>query len=261
MVKVTTKKRTAEPKDNGILAWMGIPDPAGSQAPAPSPDKDDKPDDLQARLDALSKQVETLSKANAALVAAPISEPQAPPAPKPVSFEGLPDPLDNPQAYTAELNARIAKNFQEQQDYARSLEASQKKNDGAAEALWDDFSTRYEAYAGDPDRIEFLSGKVITAAQKRGIDPRRYVTANRDIFMADIVDAYNKTFGNPTEEASDKDDEPAARKTLGEDDEPNRTGGIFGGAESGGRPAASKQDQGATMQDDLQAIQRRMGIF
>lgn len=198
---------------------------------------------------------------------------------KPESI-ALPDPALDPDGYdkaTAQRNQIRWENKQRKDEFdaRRREEVSNKVED-----LWNSFSDKYPDMAGDKDRIDFVATQISKAAQRRGIDVERYMFVTQDKFLDDVAKKYIDVFGEPEGEDNQSDfedtpqrrraaasparrDPPRRRNRSEDDDMVSRTGGIFGGNESGGRPSRSRDDDenGPNMIDDIQALQRKTGFF
>lgn len=151
-------------------------------------------------------------------------------------MDGLPDPVLQPTEYAREVNRRVQDSIRSQQEAARFQQSQTQAAASTEEQLWERFQEVYSDYAEDQKKVKYVAEQVIAAAQKRGLDINKYVTGAQDVFMADVVREYDSTFGKPgADDDEDEDDTP--------DD---RTGGMFGGIPSGGRPTA-----GAEAEDDM----------
>lgn len=202
-----------------------------------------------------------------------------PEPPKPVSYEGLPDPVVDPVAYARGIEQRIVQNINQQRDYEQGQQRSAVTREQKFQAIWDDFSDRYEDIALEPKKLEFAVKSVVDSAKARGIDLDRYMFGARERFMSDVAKEFEQTFGREEQE----EDTPAPRKRgrpRNEDrtpprrnlrvvndrdtDDDGRTGGIFGGNESGGARTQTQSDpnsKSADMIRDLHDMQRKSGFF
>lgn len=244
-----------------------------------SEQKDDKYEALAKQLSDLQTQMAETQRANMALMQQPqswgqsqVTEPQY----TDPNTIPLPDPAVDYEGYERALTQRIElrqANVQKKTEFA--AQRDRKQND-QVEDLYAGFTEKYPDYAEDRERLDFISLKLAKQAQKRGVDVSRYMFVTQDKFMSDVVTEYNKIFGEP-ETDDDNDDQdtrrassrPAPRsrarnRNRQEEGDVGRTGGVFGGSESGGRPSRSRNnddENGPSMIDDLQAIQRRTGFY
>lgn len=231
------------------LQWMETPEEKAQTAKASGQQSPDLAA-LQAQIAKLSQDLDTQRSTNMALLTQPIIE--TPAAAPQLDMTKLPDPTIDPEAYASEVARRTTAYIgQVDQQRQRGAQQAQTKN-SRVEALWDDFGSKYEAYAGDPEKVEYAATKVAQRAQKRGMDVDKYVFGASSVFMADVAAEMDKLWGKP-EEADDLPDE-----------EDNRTAGIFGGQESGGKPAKGEEARSAfqpnSMFGDVQAWQAKTGF-
>lgn len=196
---------------------------------------------------------------------------------KPESIE-LPDPALDPNGYDAALARRneIRATNQRNRD-----DATRKRDDdikAKTDDLWADFGDEYAEYIEGPEgkeRIDYIATKVVQEAVRKNLDVQRYMFGSgRTRFMKDVVKKYNKVFGEP--EAEDDEDTSDRRSYKARDlprrrpvtrdrqeDDEGRSVGVFGGNE-GGRPSHKRNvdiEEGPSMIDDLQTLQRKTGFF
>jgi hypothetical protein len=277
MAKVTTKRRRKEPSQASMFNQLsdyaeGLPsDDNRGDGDTKPPTETDRIAALERTIQLLQEQQERTEAANVALTAR-AAPPVAPTPPKGVSFEGLPDPVDDPAGYSRELNARIDTMIQERLNYDAASRQHANQSAQTKDALWDDFKEEFPEYAEDEDRVGFVTQKVLKRAQARGLDIERYMTGNSQRFYGDIVKEYNTVFGapQPDDEAEDdyEDTRPAPRRRARDESEPRgRTDGIFGGIDPGagrgrGRGREAPDDnQPGDMIKELQEMQRKTGYW
>lgn len=229
-------------------------------------------EDLQKQLAAMNERVEAAERVQT-VITNPVHVDPAPPKEPVFNLEGLPDPMASPEAYAKEMGAR-------QQAYSKSLHNFYQEQDRANQSkaanynqLWTDFATQNDSYAADMEGVEFATNKVRKTLERKGVDVNRYMLTNTDRFFSDITKAYDARFGAPEgddldvrQEPTQRPRQPAQRRTLDHasddvsDQETQRTGGIFGGIDSGGNRAPPTPPPG-DMIKDLQDIQRKMGYY
>lgn len=245
-------------------------------------DNERKEDNSQPNVADLLKQIAEMKQEldsigntnNALLTAAPqVLEPEVP---KAINFDGLPDPVVDPKGYAEGLEQRITARQNQQRDYENQQNRVQQTRKEKFDTLWSDFSDKYADIAADQKGLEFAAQQVANEARSRGVDLDRYMFGSRDRFMAAVAKEYEEVFG-PSEEVDEEAEEAprprgrprkgskrvVARRQLGnDDDDDGRTGGIFGGQESGGARTGSKdKPQAGDMVSDLQELQRKSGFF
>lgn len=245
-----------------------------------------KPNETDERYDALAKQLSDMQirlveaeRANMAL----ISQPQG--NASQVTFVeqdpnkiSLPDPALDPEGYERAFTQRQqirSDNERRRNEFTtkQQTEISEKVDD-----LWNSFSDKYADMAEDKERIDFIASKLVKQAVKRGVDANRYMFVTQDKFINDVAAEYVKIFGDPSDNnENDNDSNQSRRRNASdnnsrrnsssrnreEDYDVGRTGGVFGGNESGGRPTkrGGREEDTGSMIDDIQTLQRKTGFF
>lgn len=226
--------------------------PGGGTGGVDKEDVAQKPDvtaDLMKQIAEMNARLEAAERTNIALLSAAPKQPEPQIKYEDPSDDDLPDPTMDPGGYARAVSARAEKRLEAYMAQQRQ-EAQQKSTvETSAKDLWTDFSSQYEDYAEDEERVSFAAGQVMKELQSRGIDVARYTTTARDKFFKDVTSRMDKIFGKP---GNDEDDETP---------EATRTAGVFGGLESGGKPAKGSQEQPGDMIKDLHDLQRKSGFF
>lgn len=279
MAKTSTRRRQKAPQREDMFSDLheyadslntaADPEPQANAQPDP---RDDRIARLEAALDAMQRRADEQEATNVALTTR-TTQPQAPQPPAALSFEGLPDPVEDPKAYGEQLQSRIDQMIQSRMQYDRDLRAHQGAQTQTKDVLWEDFSEAFPDYAADEERVGFVTQKVLKRAAARGLDTDRYMLGNSNRFFRDIVKEYNNVFGEPETADDDEDFEPepkprrrTQRRAQDDDYEPRgRTGGILGGMDGG----AGRQPRGRTPTDEgpgdmikeIQEIQRKGGYY
>lgn len=235
-------------------------------------------EDLQAQLVAMNTRLDEAQRTNTALMSQPLVTPQAP-GNQPdivVDTEGLPDPVTETAKYNTELAKRTLDAMRAQTARDREVDnqrqQTQNTYDQRANSLWEDFQVAYPAYSENDDRVRFVAESVATKARARGVDLDKYMFGpGRTQYMRDVAEQYevmwptntegdNADGGGNTDPGADQ--RPASRP---QSQAPDRTGGIFGGAESGNKPNKPAANPGApapgSLSRDLQDLQRASGFF
>jgi hypothetical protein len=161
----------------------------------------------------------------------------------------------DPEAYNLEINRRMDARIDQVVTSVSDKFKPQENDNSRVDALWEEFAEEYEDYAEHQDRVEFAATKVVQRASKKGVNLDAYMFTTSDQFFQDVTREMDKTFPKPVKE------EPKLEQKGPEDGEELRTGGIFGGAESGGKPAAGAKDDGGDLLTDLQDLQKASGFF
>lgn len=162
--------------------------------------------------------------------------------------EDVPDPVTEPKEYARWLVSQTNKAWEEREKAREEQYKQQQSTSNAANELWNDFQGRYENLKDYPKQVAFAAKEAAEKARMRGAPVDRYM-ANREVFFKDVVEEMKQTFPHLFEE-----------KQV-EDDDVNRTMGIFGGMESGNKPGKAAKDQPGDMIKDLKDIQRASGFF
>lgn len=189
-------------------------------------------------------------------------------------------PLPDPALEPAEFAAAVSRRAQITMENAKRRDEfdAKRKNDidGKINNLWSNFNSDYEEYAGDKKKIEYAAQQVLAEAQRRGIDPQRYMFTTQNKFFRDVAKQYDEIFGAPDiDDTLDEDIAPRGRNASNpssrrqprdrnrQEDDEGRSAGIFGGNESGGRPGrrVEQDDKATDMISELQAVQRKMGLY
>lgn len=272
MTKTTTRRRRARSVDqdtNGIpngpmtSHYDAFATDLNTRFPDPEPEKpvekaaDPQVTALLAQIAALQEQ--SRLTAEASLRASTVDPVKAPVPPAAVSYENMPDPTIDPEGYGKELQTRITRQLQAQQAYETEVRVQTGNKQAVQDDLWSDFQENFEEYAEDEARIGFVTEQVAKRYQARGVDVGRFMVQNKERFFADITKEYDKVFGAPT----DDDDTPVVQSQTALSDPPSRTGGVFGGQESGGRPAptgAAAEDKDAFTKE-LRSYQSKSGYY
>jgi hypothetical protein len=193
------------------------------------------------------------------------------PAQPALDTSDLPDPVTAPAEFQKELSARVNKLVAATVASTAAQQTGAQQTQNRVDALWEDFSKAHPDLAENQDLVEFAATKVAQRAQARGIDVNKYMFTTRDAFFGDVVKeidtlrpaAVQGTRVAPADQAASDEgtrDAPAARTAAADEPAFDRTGGIFGGQEAGGRPAV--RDAKATdMLEDLKELQRSSGYF
>lgn len=242
------------------------------------PADDDKYAALEKRMQALQDQLEESQRSQMALLTNPQTFRSQ--TTEQVTFKpkDLPDQSIDPDGFARTVSENTRAEFEANQRQ-RQLDAD-RNNDikEKVDGLWEDFSEAYPELSEDQDKVEFVAAKVVKRAKRKGIDPEKYMFVTQERFINDVAKEFEKTFGKVESEDLDEEDAPRSRRASArdvparntrrrsreeDDDGGDRTAGIFGGNESGGRPGRSKSntDEGPSMIDDMQLLQRKTGFF
>lgn len=208
---------------------------------------------LIARLDALEAQNRSLSEANRMLMMqpAPQAAPQQRQAPQ-FNVQGMPDPVTDPTAYSAEMARRM---MEYQSEVAAYNSAPAPQQTYANRNLMEEFLESHPEYAPFRDRVEFIGLKVSNKAAKRGMDVNKYAFGATEQFFADAMQEYEKTFGKPgvVDEDEDEGDEPDNSRSIS----------MLSGQRHGEAFKAQKEGSESlgTLTDDLREKQTKLRIF
>lgn len=181
--------------------------------------------------------------------------PRVPEAPV-LSFDDLPDAVEDPEGYQKEVAKRVSEHNVAYQDYVDQRNKASAATEQRGEQLWNTFRTKYPEISENQKRVEFATNEVLEGAMSRGVDINKYVYGTQDAFFKDVADKYGEIFG-----AEDKSGDDDGKD--GKDDEPTRTGGLPGGQESGGKSSAggSSDDEAGDMMNEVRELQVKDGIL
>ena len=205
--------------------------------------------DLLAKIGAMQERMDTLQRTNEALMTSGPST-SGVVTPKAPELGDLPDPVTNPKEYAK----AVSDYTQAVRDHDAAIRSQQdaeaRERSNRYDALEAEFTSENPEIAEDPDRLRFITNKVVSRAKDRGLDLERYMFTNRRRFFDDLVAEHEKIFGTRKGE-DDEGDEDEGRSTS-----------VFGGVESGGRGGRGRpaEDRG-DMLKDLQNEQRKLGLF
>ncbi len=180
---------------------------------------------MQGQVDELSKQLESMRQTNLTLM-------MKPDAPKlftaPAAPEALPDLMEDPDAYAKALERQITARVEARMTATQAKADAERSATSQYNDLWDDFKGAHKEYAGDSRKVQFAANQVVANLAKQGMDVEKYMFTYRQKFMADVVLEMDSIFGKPGEKTP----------VPGEELDPSRTGGMFGGADSGNKVEA-----------------------
>lgn len=247
-------KKKAKPAAAPADPWTSMFDlPDQKEDKAPEVAAKTEPVDvgqLMRRLDLLEQDNRSLR--DSALRPAPKAETQLPAIPD-LSLDGMPDPSVDANAYAKELAKRIETRAALQREADKRTSDAEAAKGQRANNLWETFQELHPDIAADPKRVKFIAAEVVNQARTRGLDADAYM-ANPTIFIKDVVEEYNKVFG----EEDEADGEPDI-------DDNGRTAGVLGGQESGGKPSSGRTDPRTDtrpdMFEDLKVMQKKSGYF
>jgi hypothetical protein len=228
---------------------------------------------FEERMRLMQERLEEVNRVNMQLMSQPVVQAEVDDIPKPQHVD-LPDPVADPKAFAEAIRHNAIQDFEyDQRVKAKRSNKAQSEKDKAKE-LWDDFATEYPALAGDQKRVEFAANLVAEKLQRRGVDVARYMFINRDRFFEDVSKEYANNFGEvEVDEEGEAFDEDRGSQSGRErkprrgrprrerSEEVDRSVGMFGGQESGHRPAARSEEQQGDMISDMMDMQRKSGFF
>lgn len=265
MAKVSRKRRSeVEIEDNTSIFdhFDNMTKNSSQENTQSKEDKGPSVEDLMQEIAGLKAKQDELSRTNMALMSAtPQVQQYTPPQATQIKDEDLPDPTLYPAQYAAALEERTKKNidayFNQQNQKLQQEHAADKVYDD----IWNTFSSKYEDYADDPDKVEYAATLVIKEAARKGLDVKRYMTQATDQFVDDVKARMDVVFGPIRDEDDAAENMPRNRRRTADDEEPVRTAGVFGGLESGGRPAKGADADKSDMIKDIHDLQRKTGFF
>lgn len=224
----------------------------------PEPDKTDVKADtetqiasLLGRIEQLSQSVSSLQETNSALLSRPQVVYAEPQYVAPQQDQGMPDPLENPDAFTNVLTERILNRVNDLMNEDRRAQDNVSAAQNASDELWEDFSGSYSHWEDYPDQIGYIAQKVLDDAKKKGKDPERYVFVTRDQYFKDIDAKARQMFGHLLEDGDDGSD----------DSDTDRSGGVWPGQGAPMPRPSQKQSMGTDMIVEIQKLQKESGFY
>jgi hypothetical protein len=208
---------------------------------------------IAAQLASISDENKSLRDANLRLMATAPSAPgnvsSTPSVPAKMSFDGMPDPVEKPTEYAAELNRRISAQLALERDAERQQTQAQQQQSARVQGLWAGFSSQYGEYAKDQNKVEYAAYKLAEKMKSRGVDMERYMFTTQDQFFRDLKEEMVSIFGKLDGEEDDAL-EPA-----------DRTTGLPGGSVPNAKGSFKTDAEKSTFVADLQKMQRTSGFF
>lgn len=270
----TPRKAEEEYIPESIFDSIGGPGykPTPTQREAQGEKKGPTVEELLAKMGAMEERFNEQERARAreSTMAPPVRQPvQIGNAPE-LSLDNLPDPVTDAKGYASELLKRGRDHDKAMQTWETArTKANTPEPMGDPDALWDDFTQEYGAYAEDDAKIRFAASEATKKLAKKRVDVTTYMYSHSDLFFKDIVKEYEAVFGKPdadddepTERSGEPNEQPRPRKRASSVDDGNdgRTDGIIGGAEASGVQTPAKPKPGDFIKD-LQDLQRSSGYF
>ena len=236
------------------ISTTPLKDKADEQEAQGAPDVSE----LMERIGRMEASYETLQRQNEQLLSATMAPTQPDPTPEPgnLSFDGLPDPIEDTAAWQQGLNDRINALVESKLSHAQTAQQTATANEQRYVDLWNDFQSEHSEWADRYDLIEFAAGKLADRARRRGIDVERYMFATSNQFFSDVI-AEAERIGGPVEAESTETEETK---------EPaDRSEGIFGGADHGQQlfpnQDPNEDDDPGDLVEDILDMQRQSGYF
>lgn len=253
MARISRKPRT---QTQDSLSY-GQTDTDGDEGTEKGGGKDPQAE-LLAQIATLTQRVERAEATNMALMTqAPVQHTKQEPFQAPaLDVSKLPSPIEDPSGYAQALQAHTQSVVSAYLTNAQGQNSAESDQKNRLEKLWGRFEDKYEDYAGNQERVEFATLQVANEARARGLDLNRYMFGASDQFLDDVAKKMDTIFGKPNAKEEEEDEKTERNSPDG------RTGGIFGGMESGGKPARGRQtDDGGDMIKEIHDIQIKSGFY
>lgn len=219
---------------------------------------------LLTQIASLNERAERYERTNAALMATPpASQYQYPAQPayntaSPVpqaQFGPLPDPVMDEVGFNKALSDRIAATVGAALQAQNQIQAQQAAQEGQVDHLWNQFEAKYPELAKHKKLVGVSASDIAQEMRMRGIDMNRYMNVASEQFLDEVANRMKKDFGPMV------DPEEVDEKLLPTRQAIQRTAGVFGGVDSGGKPAAPAEAQPGSMVKDLQDLQIKSGYY
>lgn len=204
------------------------------------------------RMERMQEQMMMRPAAQAPAMAAPV-------APPPVAFEGMPDPVVEPEKFAAEMMSRTATAAAQAADAAAAARIAPAASAMDVQQKLNDMKSKFAANFPDlADYGDMVDAEIVRRAKDagaRGMDIEGMMFANPDNFVKDVgtsVTARIASIRGPGKKPEEGDGEPAE----GRDTE------VAGGdAGIGGKPAKKAGAEAPDFMAQLRKSQRDSGFF
>lgn len=218
-----------------------------------------QPVDYTAQLAVLQENMKRMEEANAqlqrtnmALMGQPQQQmPQF--GPTQVDLENMPDPVTNPKEYAAEIIRRGDAVLQTRQQMSNWEARQRDELTAKVDGIWDKFAKQYPEYASNADLTEYAATKAVQAAKAQGMDVNKYMFSATPAFFNDVKTILDGLGVKPAADDGEDDDEP-----------PQRTAGIPGGLESGGKMTQGKdpdEQRIPSLMEEVRAWKEKTGFY
>lgn len=226
---------------------------------------------LQDQIAMLRESQQRNSRTSTALMSQTAGSDQPPRVITEMNLENLPDPVTDPQGYAREIAKRGQEMIASQRNYDAWAAQRAKQSTDAYASVWNKFTTDHPEYASHEKLVQAAATSVIAEARSRNIDPNKLVLGDTDNFFEDVMKEMRDMAGGDTIFKADTEDEDepnagtggegAATGGLDEDDdgEDDRTVGVFGGQDSGGRPNPNPKPVDTDMFAEIRKFQQKEG--
>jgi hypothetical protein len=223
---------------------------------------------LQEQISMLRDLTNRTGRGAAALMSTAATDP-APKVITEMNLENLPDPVTDPQGYGREIAKRGQEMIASQRNYDAWAQRQVANQSTALNSVWERFTKEHGEFAAHEKLVTAAAANVIGAAKARNIDANKYVLGDTENFFEDVMAEMKEMAGEDAFKVKDETDEMddgtggegIAVGGLDEDDEEaDRSAGVFGGNDSGSRPNPDKQkDAPADMFSEIRKFQQKDG--
>lgn len=174
--------------------------------------------------------------------------PSQPSEPESISFNDLPDPVDNPAEFKRTLGERMQRMLASQQQAQSQQQTRQQRLD----ALWNQFQTRYPDLAKREALVNGVAALEANQLRSRGLDPQEALLVDPDGFMDRIARRMRQELGEG-ESGSEPDGKQEQQRPA------TRTAGVSGGSQPRGGDKGAQKAPGFIEQ--LKRAQQDSGLI
>lgn len=170
-----------------------------------------------------------------------------------VSFEDLPDPVENKQKFNEELNKRINKALSTAQQRSQQQGVEQQRR-MAMQQMETEFNSQYPDLAKKPAVMRGAISEEANELRKQGIDVDNYLINNHGEFVQAVADRMRQELGDSTDDESGRSGskQRSAR----------RTNGVSGGSQpSTSRSRRGNEKKPPSFSEQVKQTQIDMGII
>lgn len=214
--------------------------PIGEEEPGEPPKEPSDAEKLQAKVDELQTNYQKLQERYQQTIDKMLQNQsiqqqapqQAQPQQETVSFDDLPDPVENPKDFRSKLAEKISRQRELDRQQIMGQFTQQQTQTKSLDEVWNKFQSAHEDLAADQELVTLFAKSEVERMQAQGINPQQAILADPDNFIERVATMMRTKLGKVAPQAN-----PAQTKDAG------RTADVGGGGKppsGGGDKAPSK---------------------